>query len=117
MCPVLSKLRVNGVCRDRAQARGASRPASKFVDGSPSLAARVLEVNGIDDFTTVSSALAEKIGMKRLYQSYSPQERRWNDRGSRTLWPSMAHSSCDGHVGYIVWLQISGSRKNFDMPS
>jgi len=35
---------------DGAQARGASRPASKFVDGAPSLAARVREIDGIDNF-------------------------------------------------------------------
>jgi len=32
---------------DTAQAKGASRPASKFADGSPRLAARVREVDGI----------------------------------------------------------------------
>ena len=48
--PVLHELRGDGVCRDRAQARGASRPASKFVDRSPRLAARVREVSGIDRF-------------------------------------------------------------------
>ena len=35
-----------------------------------------------------------------------------SDRGSHTLCLSMAHSSCDGHVGYIVWPEIAGSRKN-----
>ena len=40
-----------------------------------------------------------------------------SDRGSRSLCPSMAHSSSDGHVGYIVWPQIVGSRKNPGMPS
>ena len=44
VCPVLHKL------RDGAQARGASRPASKFIDGSPCLAARVREVDGVDRF-------------------------------------------------------------------
>jgi len=29
----------------------------------------------------------------------------------------MAHSSSDGHVGYIVWPQKVGSRKNAGMPS
>ena len=29
----------------------------------------------------------------------------------------MAHGSCDGHVGYIVWPRIAGSRKILGMPS
>jgi len=28
-----------------------------------------------------------------------------SNRGSRTLSPNIAHSSYDGHVGYIVWPQ------------
>jgi len=57
--------------------------------------------------------------MKRVYQSQSPLGLGWrSDRRSRTLLcPSMAHSSCDGHVGRIVWQRISGSHKNLDMPS
>jgi len=35
VCPVLHQLRVDGICQDGAHARGASKPASKFVDGSP----------------------------------------------------------------------------------
>jgi len=50
MCPVLHELRGDGVCRVRALAKGASRPASKFVNGSPRLAARMREVDGIDSF-------------------------------------------------------------------
>jgi len=50
VCPVLHELRGDGVCRDGAQARGASRPASKFLDGSPCLAARVRDVDGINSF-------------------------------------------------------------------
>ena len=41
VCPVLHKLRGHGVFRDGAQARAAPRPASKFVDCYPRLAARV----------------------------------------------------------------------------
>ena len=48
--PRSSQLRDYGVCRDGAQARGASRPASKFVDGSLGLAARVREVDVINSF-------------------------------------------------------------------
>ena len=48
MCPVLHELCGDGVCWDGALVKKASRPASKFVDGSPLLAARVLEVDGID---------------------------------------------------------------------
>ena len=48
MCPVLHELRGDGVCRDGAQARASSRPASKFVDGSQGLEARVREVDRID---------------------------------------------------------------------
>ena len=40
--------RFGGVFRDGAQARGASRPASEFVDGAPRLAARVREVDVVD---------------------------------------------------------------------
>jgi len=29
----------------------------------------------------------------------------------------MAHSSSDGHMGYVVWPRIAGSRKNLGMPS
>jgi len=50
VCPHLHELRGDGVCRDGAQARGASRPASKFVDGFPRLVARVREVDEIDSF-------------------------------------------------------------------
>ena len=50
VCPVLHRLRGDGVCRDRARVKGASRPASKFIDGSPRLAARVREVDGFDRF-------------------------------------------------------------------
>ena len=50
VCPVLHELRGEGVCRDEALAKGTSRPASEFVDGSPRLAARVREVDGIDSF-------------------------------------------------------------------
>jgi len=58
------------------------------------------------------------VGMKRLYQSQSPLVLGWrSDRGSRTLCPSMAHSSSDGHVGCIVWPQVIGSRKNAGIPS
>jgi len=48
VCPVLHELQGDGVCRDWAQARGASRPASKFVDGGERLATGVREVDGID---------------------------------------------------------------------
>jgi len=65
-----------------------------------------------------SSVRAEKVGTKRLYQSQSPLRLGWmSDRGSRTLCPSMAHSSSGGHVGCIVWPQIVGSRTNPGMPS
>jgi len=52
---------------------------------------------------TASSVATDIVGTKRLYQSQSPLELGWrSDRGSRTLCPSMAHSSSDGQVGYIV---------------
>jgi len=44
------KLRDDGFCRDVAQVKGASRLASKFVDGSPRFATRVREVDGINSF-------------------------------------------------------------------
>jgi len=47
VCPVLHELQGDVVCRDVAYAIGASRPASKFVYGSPRLAARVREVDGV----------------------------------------------------------------------
>jgi len=50
VCPVLHELRGDGVCRDRALAKGVSRSASEFVDASPRLAVRVREVDGIDSF-------------------------------------------------------------------
>jgi len=50
VCPVLYDLRGDGVCRDGALAKGVSRPASMFVNGSPRLAARVREVDGVDSF-------------------------------------------------------------------
>ena len=65
-----------------------------------------------------SSARAEIVGTKRLYQRQSPVGLGCrNDRGSRTLCPSMVHSSSDDHVGCIVGPQIVGSRKNPGMPS
>ena len=30
---------------------------------------------------------------------------------------TVAHSSCDSHVGYIVWPRTTGTRKNLGMPS
>jgi len=48
--PVLQELRGDRVYRDGAQAKGPSRPASKFIDGTPRLAARVREVDKIDSF-------------------------------------------------------------------
>ena len=50
VCPVLHELPGDGVCQNGAQARGASRPVTKFVDGSPHLAARVREVDRIKSF-------------------------------------------------------------------
>jgi len=50
VCPVLHKLRGDGVCRDGGLAKGASRPSSKFIDGSPRLAAEVREVDGVYSF-------------------------------------------------------------------
>jgi len=50
MFPVLHKLRGHGDFRDRAHAKGASRPASEFVDGAPRLAGRVREVDGVESF-------------------------------------------------------------------
>jgi len=50
VCPILHQLHGNGICRDGAHTGGASRPASKFVDGSPCLAAGVREVDGVDSF-------------------------------------------------------------------
>jgi len=47
VCPVLHELRGDGVCRDGAQARGASRPASECVDSAPRLASRVRGVDVI----------------------------------------------------------------------
>jgi len=44
MCPVLHKLQGDGVCRDGALVKG---HASEFVDGSPHLAARVREDDGV----------------------------------------------------------------------
>ena len=51
-----------------------------------------------------ASARAEIVGTKRLHQSQSPLGLgQRSDRGSRTLCPSMVHSSSGSHVGYIVW--------------
>jgi len=50
VCPVLHELRGDEVCRDGALVKGASKPSRKFVDGSPRLAVRVREVDGIDSF-------------------------------------------------------------------
>jgi len=47
MFPILHELRDDGISRDRALAKGASMPASTFVNGSPRLAARLREVDGI----------------------------------------------------------------------
>ena len=71
VCPVLHELRGDGVCRDGAQTRGASRPASKFVDGSPCPAAGVREVDGIPSIAP-ASVQVEIVGTKRLYQIQSP---------------------------------------------
>jgi len=50
VCLLLHELQGDGICRDGAQARGASRPASKFSDCSPCLVARVPVVDGVDSF-------------------------------------------------------------------
>ena len=121
VCPILHNLRGHGACRDGTQARGASRPSSEFVDGAPRLAAREREVDGSNRFppiTHASSVLAVPVGSKGLYHSQSSLGIGWRtDRGSRTLYRSMAHSSSDGHVGYIVWPRIVSSHKTVGMPS
>ena len=98
----------------------ASRPASEFADVFPCLAARVREVGGIYSFLPSLLLLlpwAEIVGTKRFCQSQSPLGLGWRSpRGSRIIYPSLAHSSSDGHVGYIVWSQKVGSRKNPGMP-
>ena len=50
VCLVPHKLRGDGVCQDGALVKGASGPASVFVDASPRLTARVREVDEIDHF-------------------------------------------------------------------
>jgi len=50
VCPVLHQLRSERIRHDGAHAGGASRPASKFVDGAPRPAAGVREVDGVDSF-------------------------------------------------------------------
>ena len=50
VCTVLHELRADGIFRDEAQVRGVSRPASKFVDCSPCLAAIMQDVDGVDSF-------------------------------------------------------------------
>jgi len=59
-----------------------------------------------------SSVWSEKVGTEQLYRSQSPLGLGGrSDEGSHTLCPNMAHCSFNGHVGYIVWTQIAGSRK------
>jgi len=82
VCPVLHELRGDGVCRDRAQGRGASMHASKLIGGPPRIAARLREVDGIElPPSATASVLAEIVGTKRLYQSQSPlglvERRNW----------------------------------------
>jgi len=50
VCPILHELRGDGVCRDRGLVKGASSPASKFVDGASRLTVRVQELDGINSF-------------------------------------------------------------------
>jgi len=50
VCPVLHELQGDGVCCALSQVIGASMHASKFVDGSPRIAARLQEVDGINSF-------------------------------------------------------------------
>ena len=50
VCLVLYELRSDGICRNRAQARGVPRPASNFVDFSPRPAAGVRAVDGVNSF-------------------------------------------------------------------
>ena len=53
VCHVLHKLQGDGICkvRDGAQVKRTSRPTSKFVDGSPHLAARVYQTLSESVFT------------------------------------------------------------------
>jgi len=76
-------------------------------------------MDGVNKFPPISPASFPVVivGTKRLYQSQFRLGIGWStDRGSRTLYRSMAHSSSDGHVGYIVWPGIVSSRKNAGMP-
>ena len=76
------------------------------------------ELRQIPPIAPASFGRAEVVGTKRLYQSRSPLGLGWrSNRRSHTLFPSMAHSFSDSHMGCIVWPQIVGSRKNPGMPS
>ena len=120
MCPVLHKLRDDGICRDGAQAKGAPRPASEFVDGAPRLATKVRDVKLKCEKAmelTVSShrfcffCCSRKSRDEAALSESVPTVARMKrcDRGSRTLCASTAHSSCDVHVGYMVWPQRAGA--------
>jgi len=106
--------------RRGTQARGASRPASKFVDGSPCLAARVresVELTATSHRSYFFCSSRDSRDEAALSKSVTTGSRIKKPKRNRTLCPSMAHSSSDGHVGFIVWPQIEGSRKNPGMPS
>jgi len=107
VCPVLHELRGDGVCRDGVLARQASLLASKFIDGAPRLAAGVREIDGIDRFLPslpASSVRSGKLGTNRSI-IVNPH---WGSdegviKGLMLFVPTwLAHSSFDGHVGYIV---------------
>ena len=51
VCPLFFKsCEATEFCRDGAQAKGPSRPASKFIDGAPRLAVRERAVDKLDSF-------------------------------------------------------------------
>ena len=97
----LHQLRGDGVCRDWAQVRRASRPGSEFADRVPHLwpvREKPMELRTSSHRSSLFCS-SQDSRTKRLCQSQSPLELggRCNER-SRSLCPNMAHSFCDGHV-------------------
>jgi len=72
VCPVLNELRDDGICRDGAQVRGASRPTCKFADCSARLVVGVREVDGVDSFLPSPNILINRNECAGWHSQFSP---------------------------------------------